>query len=79
MPKYPRLPRSVYVQRVETVKHLGPWNGLGKLSPHCYYRYVISLVYKPGIHEIWNFKLNLTMKILNQGLLQLWSKCDDLR
>ena len=28
-PKYPRLPRSIYVQRVETVKQSGPWNSLG--------------------------------------------------
>ena len=28
-PKYPRLPRSVYVQRVETVKQPGLWNSLG--------------------------------------------------
>ena len=29
MPKYPQLSRSVYVQRVETVKQWGPWSGLG--------------------------------------------------
>ena len=29
MPKYPRLPRSIYVQHVETVKQSGPWNSLG--------------------------------------------------
>ena len=28
-PKYPRLPRSIYVQRVETVTQSGPWNSLG--------------------------------------------------
>ena len=28
-PKYPRLPRSIYVQHVETVKQSGPWNNLG--------------------------------------------------
>ena len=27
-PKYPRLPTSIYVQHVETVKQLGPWNSL---------------------------------------------------
>ena len=31
MPKYPRRPRSVYVQRVETVKQSRPWNSLGIL------------------------------------------------
>ena len=29
MLKYPRLPRSVYVQKFETVKQLGLWNSLG--------------------------------------------------
>ena len=29
MQKYPRLPRSMYVQHVETVKQSGPWTGLG--------------------------------------------------
>ena len=29
MPKYSRLPRSVYVQSVETVKQAGAWNSLG--------------------------------------------------
>ena len=28
-PKYPRLPRWVYVQRVEIVKQSGLWNSLG--------------------------------------------------
>ena len=32
MPKYPQLPRSAYVQRVVTVKQLGPWSNLG-ISP----------------------------------------------
>ena len=27
-PKYPQLPRCVHAQRVETVKHSGPWGGL---------------------------------------------------
>ena len=31
MLKYPQLPRSAYVHRAETVKYLGPWNGLGIL------------------------------------------------
>ena len=29
-PKHYRLPKSVYVQRVETVKQSGPWICLGK-------------------------------------------------
>ena len=29
MQKYPRLPRSMYVQHIETVKQSGPWTGLG--------------------------------------------------
>ena len=28
-PKYPPLPRSIYVQHVETVKQSGPWSNLG--------------------------------------------------
>ena len=79
MPKYPRLPRAVYAQRVDTVKQLALWSSLGKLSPYGYYvfhlhdlvdkpgndhgHYVFSLVDKPGIHEIWNLTLNFTMKI----------------
>ena len=59
---------------METEKQSGPWNGLGKLSPHNYYvsslgdktgiklsphgYYVFSLVDKSGIHEICNLKLN---------------------
>ena len=30
MPKYPQLPRSVYMQRVEIVKQSGLWSGLGR-------------------------------------------------
>ena len=38
------------------------------LSPQGYNYNVFSLVDKPGIHEIWTFKLNLTMKInINQS------------
>ena len=29
MPKYPWLPRSVYVQRVGNVKQLRPWSSFG--------------------------------------------------
>ena len=81
MTKYPRLPRSVYAQRVDTVKQSTLWSSLGKLSPYGYCvfhlvdkpgnghgHYVFSLVDKPGIHEIWNLKLNFTMKInINQS------------
>ena len=28
-PKYPRLPKSIYGQHVETVKQSGPWNNIG--------------------------------------------------
>ena len=84
MPKNHRLPRSVYELRIETVKQSGLWSSLGKLSPQGYYIFslvnqpgnisslymaiIVSLVDKPGIHEIWTSKLNLTMKInINQS------------
>ena len=76
---------------------IGLCNSLAKLFPYCYYicslvdkpgiklsphdYYVFSLVDKPSIHDIWNFKLNLTMKLninqnnrdINQCVWHLWS------
>ena len=43
--KYPRLPRSVYVERVETVKQWGPWSGLGSIR---YYVFCLKLM-----HLLW--------------------------
>ena len=64
---------------MEIVKQSESWSSLGKLSPHGNYvfspinkagiklalhgYYVDFLVDKPVIHVIYNFTLNLTMKI----------------
>ena len=69
---------------MDTVKDLGLWSGQGKLSSQDYYvfsplnqpvvklspcgYYVVYLVDKPSIHEIWSVKLILTLRInINQS------------
>ena len=55
MSKYPGLPRSVYVQRVETVKQLGTHGSLVVCGG-----YVFPAVVKP---EILTFKVKFTLKV----------------
>ena len=78
-----------YVQRMETVKQLGPWSS--PVSHSYYYIYSSGWVFtlvaggKTGIMKFWPLKWNLILEIkisqnnrdLNQGILHLWSKFGD--
>ena len=62
--KYPRLPRSIYVQHVEVVKLLGPWNSL-----------VTWAHAEDGDREtVRPMKQSRYPPPVNQGILHLWSK-----
>ena len=72
--KYNHLPRSIYVQRVETVKQWGPWNSLGIITCRGWRpwnRHVKpgSLVVMWWLWKTQTSKSNLTLKI--------WSKFGD--
>ena len=76
----PRLPRPVYVQRVQIVKQWGAWSGLGSHGFYvfCLVASVFTLVVKLGIMKFWLVKLNMILKVkvnrpqnnrdINQGI-----------
>ena len=80
-PEYPRLPRSIYVQHVETVKQSGPLNSLGMWEHakdgDCE-QYGQA---QNGVNLDFQVKFDLeglqNNRGLKQGLLHLWSKFSD--
>ena len=82
MPEY-RLPRSVYMQRVETMKTSGLWSSLGS---HGYYVFTLLGVYLLWCIMFFYFKVNFDLECQGQSLTKtigiltnimcfnLWSK-----
>ena len=62
-PKYPQLPKSVYVQK--GVKQSGLWSSLGSYGCNSFYlaASVFSLVVEMGIMTFWLFKLIFILEI----------------